>query len=91
MQLYFEVVYCSKRLYILPMKKKVILVMLAIIVAIAGFTGYSLFKPYVSNKQDAYFYIKTGDELEAVKENLISGEFIKGNNFALVFPNSGSD
>ena len=66
------------------MKKKIIPGILAIIVALAGFTGYKLFNPSVSNKQDAYFYIKTGDGLATVKESLIAGQFIKGNNFDIV-------
>ena len=66
------------------MKKKIILGILVIIVAFTGFIGYNLLNPYVSNKQDAYFYIKTGDEFATVKDNLISGKFINGNNFEMV-------
>ena len=66
------------------MRKKLILGILAVLVAIAGFIGYKLFKPAVSNKQDSYFYIKTGDNVNTVKKNLVSGQFISGSNFDIV-------
>jgi UPF0755 protein len=66
------------------MKKKIILGILAILVAAGGFIGYKLFKPAVSNKQDSYFYIKTGDDVNTVKQNLVSEKFISGSNFDMV-------
>lgn len=66
------------------MKKKVILGILAVIVAVAGFIAYKLFSPAVSNKQDSYFYIKTGDDAATVKKNLIQQHFINGNGYDLV-------
>ena len=65
------------------MKKKILLLAGAIIVSIAGFWGYKLFKPAVSNKPEAFFYIKTGDDLTTVKESLIAGNFIKGADFEI--------
>ena len=66
------------------MKKKIILGILAVLVAVAGFIGYKFFKPAVSNKPESYFYIKTGDDVAAVRQNLISGQFISGSNFDMV-------
>ena len=66
------------------MKKKIILGILAVLVAIAGFFAYKLFKPAVSNKKDTYFYIKTGEDVAAVKKTLIDSQYISGSNFDLV-------
>lgn len=57
--------------------------MLAAVVVITGFLGYKLFKPAVSNKQNAFFYIHTGDKLADVRNNLVSQHFIKGDGFSL--------
>ncbi len=65
------------------MKKKILLLVAAIFVSIAGFLGYKLFKPSFSNKSEAYFYIKTGDDLGIVRDNLIAGQFINGVNFEM--------
>ncbi len=66
------------------MKKKIILLILAVLVLAGGFFGYTLFKPAVSNKKDSYFYIKTGDDVATVKKNLVDNELIKGGDFDLV-------
>lgn len=66
------------------MKKKIILGTLAILVIIAGFFTYKLLKPAVSNKKGAYFYIRTGDDISAVKKSLINSQYISGSNFDLV-------
>lgn len=66
------------------MKKKIILGALAVIILVAGFFAFKFFKPAVSNKEDSYFYIYTGDEVNRVKENLVSGKFISGTDFDLV-------
>jgi UPF0755 protein len=66
------------------MKKKIILGILAATLAIAGFIGYKVFSPAVSNKQDAYFYIHTGDDFAVVKKRLVEERFIGGGNFELV-------
>ena len=65
------------------MRKKIILSLLAIILLVAGFIGYKLLKPAVSNKSDAYFYIRSGENLGKVKENLMYQQFIKGDGFDL--------
>lgn len=61
--------------------KKIILAILTIIFVIAGFIGYKLFSQAVSNKQETYFYIKSGDNVTTVKENLVQQKFINGNGF----------
>jgi len=66
------------------MKKKIILLILATILVVAGFFGYKIFSSSVSNKQDAYFYIHTGEDMAAVKEHLIQEHHISGGNFDLV-------
>lgn len=65
------------------MKKKIILGILAVIAAAAGFIGYKLLKPSVHNKQGTYFYIRTGEDLATVKENLVYQQYIGGSNFDL--------
>lgn len=66
------------------MKKKIILGTLALLVAIAGFFAYKLFTPAVSNKKGKYFYIKTGENVAAVKKNLVDSQYISGSNFEIV-------
>ena len=66
------------------MKKKIILGILAVLVAIAGFFAYKLFAPAVSNKKDTYFYIKTGENVAGVKKALVDSQYITGSNFDLV-------
>lgn len=66
------------------MKKKIILGVLAVIIAVSGFIGLKLFRPAVSNKQENYFYIKTGEVLITVKENLVTKKFISGKDFDFV-------
>lgn len=66
------------------MKKKIILGILAVIIAAAAFIGYTLFKPAVSNKKDSYFYIRTGDDVASVKKNLVSQQYISGGSFDMV-------
>jgi len=66
------------------MKKKIILGILATLFIVAGFIGYKLFKPAVSNKKGSYFYIHTGDEVATVKKNLVDSHYISGNNFDII-------
>jgi UPF0755 protein len=66
------------------MKKKIIFGFILLFIAIAGFFAYKFLSPAVSNKQNAYFYIKSGDDLAAVKEHLIAQKLITGKNFNLV-------
>lgn len=66
------------------MKKKIILSILLILIIVAGFFAYKIFSPAVSNKQDTYFYIKSGQDLSTVKEQLVYQQYISGSNFDLV-------
>jgi len=66
------------------MKKKIFLSILGLLFVAGGYFGYKLFKPAVSNKKDSYFYIYSGDDVVTVKEHLVSGGFINGNDFNLV-------
>lgn len=63
------------------MKKKIILGALVLMIVIGGIVVYQFLKPAVSNKQDNYFYIKTGDDLATVKKTLVDKNFISGKNF----------
>ena len=65
------------------MKKKIILGSLVLILLVTGFIGYKLFSPAVSNKQGNYFYIKNGETLAGVKEELKFNQFISADGFDL--------
>jgi UPF0755 protein len=66
------------------MKKKIILTILLLLIIVAGLFAYKIFSPAVSNKQDSYFYIKSGQDLSTVKEQLVYQQYISGSNFDLV-------
>lgn len=63
------------------MKKKIIIAVLILIVAVAGFLGYQLLQSSVSNQKKEYFYVHTGDNIETVKANLKKQFSIKLNGF----------
>lgn len=58
------------------MKKRIIPVVFIVILAIGGFAGYKILGPVVSAPEGKYFYIRTGESLETVKENLLSQKVI---------------
>jgi len=58
------------------MKKKIILIAIAIILLIAGFFAWKLFGPAVSVKNESYLYIKTGSSYEDVQAQLVNNDFI---------------
>jgi UPF0755 protein len=60
------------------MKKKIILITIAIILLIAGFFAWKLFGPAVSVKQENYLYIRTGYSYEDVQQELVKNNFIGG-------------
>lgn len=66
------------------MIKKIILALIILVIVTGGFFGYKFLKPAVHNTGNNYFYIHTGDDLAAVKANLISNKFINGSGFDLV-------
>lgn len=66
------------------MKRKIITGIVLVVAAAAAFVGSKFLKPAVSNKQDKYFYIHTGEDVSSVKLHLIEQKFIKGDGFDLV-------
>lgn len=52
------------------MRKKIILSVLAVLVFIAGFIGYTLYKPAIHNKENKYIYIQPTDDFTKVKNEL---------------------
>ena len=60
------------------MKKKIILSAFAVILLIAGFTAWKFFGPTVHRPEKKFFYIRTGETYEAVKENLDEQKIIAG-------------
>ncbi len=64
--------------------KKIILAIFVLLVIVAGFFAYKFFSPAVSNKQDRYFYVHSGQDVAAVKKQLIEEKYISGGNFDLV-------
>jgi UPF0755 protein len=65
------------------MKKKIVLAVLGIILTTGGYLSYKLFRPAVTNKESLYFYIREGETLSGVKEELIYRQFIGGSGFDL--------
>lgn len=65
------------------MRKKIIFSILFIAAVAAGFIGYKLFSSAVSNKQNTFFYIQSGDDLKKVKQDLINKKLISGSGFDL--------
>lgn len=65
------------------MKKKIIISVLIVIAAIAGYFGYQLFSPAVSNKDKRFFYVHTGDNMETVRSNLKKQFSLKESGFNL--------
>ncbi len=60
------------------MKKKIVFSALAVILLIAGFTAWKFFGPTVHPPEKKFFYVRTGDTYEAVKENLDEQKIIAG-------------
>jgi UPF0755 protein len=59
------------------MKKKIFLLLAVIILAAAGYTGWKFFGPATAAPEGKFFYIKTGESFEAMKQNLIAQKIIK--------------
>jgi UPF0755 protein len=58
--------------------KKIITIVLLIILIVAAFAGWKLFGPAISTSHGEYFYIKTGENFEGVKDSLVSQDYISG-------------
>ncbi|MGQ0737456.1 MAG: endolytic transglycosylase MltG [Bacteroidota bacterium] len=65
------------------MKKKIIGTVILLIIVAGGFITLKLFRPAISNKEGLYFYIKEGETLAGVKEELTYRQFLKGGGFDL--------
>jgi UPF0755 protein len=57
------------------MKKKIILLIAIVLLLIAGFFAWKVLGPSVS-APEKYFYIRSGESIETVKENLVNKKFI---------------
>jgi cell division protein YceG involved in septum cleavage len=66
------------------MKRKIIAGIILVVAAVAAFVATRFLKPAVANKQEKYFYIHTGENVETVKQNLVNEKFIKGDGFDFV-------
>lgn len=65
------------------MIKKIIVIGLGIALVAGGYIAFKLFRPAISNKEGLYFYIREGESLESVKEELLYRQFLKGGGFDL--------
>src|SRR5688500_8585477 len=65
------------------MKKstKLLLVVAATCVIVAGYMAWQLFGPTVNAPEGKYFYIKTGSGYQSVKDSLIKKDIIKHHGF----------
>lgn len=63
------------------MKKKVIYAILLIILLTCGYIAWQIFGPTVSAPENKYFYVKTGESYEAVKQSLLNEKIIRNATF----------
>jgi UPF0755 protein len=66
------------------MIKKILIGLAVIILFTGGFFAYKVFGPAVHNKSESFLYIHTGDDMAALKKNLVGKKFINGRYFDLV-------
>jgi len=59
------------------MKKKIIVAILAGIIALSAFAGWKFFGPALSTASGEFFYVKTGSSYADVKQDLVSKKYIK--------------
>jgi UPF0755 protein len=66
--------------------RKITLIALIFLALLAGFFAYSFFRPAVQpgDRDGQYLYINSGDDMSAVRENLIGQHYISGSGFNLV-------
>jgi len=60
------------------MKKKILFSVLVVILLIVGFVGWNFFGPTIHAPEKKYFYIRTGETYEGVKDSLTSQKIIPG-------------
>ena len=65
------------------MKKKILLALSGVILLAGGYIALKLFRPAIDNKNGVYFYIKEGETLSGVKEELRHNKLLKGGGFDL--------
>lgn len=65
------------------MKRKIFLAILGIILLAGGYIASMLLSPAIHNKEGVYLYIKEGETLAGVKEELTYRQLVKGNGFDL--------
>ncbi len=59
------------------MKKKIIIGLILTLFIIGAFIGYKVIGPTVSAPEGKYFYIRTGDNMVQVKENLVDQKILE--------------
>jgi UPF0755 protein len=59
------------------MKKKILYTAITVLLATGGYVAYKLFGPATTAPEKKYFYIKTGDNYEAVKTGLFDAKIVK--------------
>src|SRR5882724_5129006 len=58
--------------------KKIVLIVLLILFLAAAFAGWKIFGPTISVAHGDFFYIKTGETFDGVKDSLVSQKYISG-------------
>lgn len=61
--------------------KKGILILLLIIVAVALYSAWQLFGPVVKAPEGGFFYVKTGDDINAIRQKLLDEKIISNTFF----------
>jgi UPF0755 protein len=59
------------------MKKKIVITFFLPLLIVSGFIGYKVMGPAITVKETNYLYIRSGENLENVKEHLLKQHFIK--------------
>ena len=63
------------------MKKKLIYTILLILMLTGGYIAWQIFGPTVSAPEGKYFYVKTGESYEAVKQSLLDEKIVRNTTF----------
>ena len=63
--------------------KKILLALSGVILLAGGYIALKLFRPAIDNKEGIYFYIKEGETLSGVQEELKYRKLLKGGGFDL--------
>lgn len=69
---------CRGFLFILiNMVRKIIIGLLAVVLIVGGFVYYKVSRPAINNKEESYIYIKEGETLAGLKEDLTYKQMLK--------------